>query len=73
MVPVRLASAFMVVAWLSGCADSGFAERAAVSPGQVAGSKPGIMDRRRQVLLDVAAMAEGMEGARLSRVRRAGM
>lgn len=70
---MRVASVLAMVVFLSGCADSGFTERGALPPGVAAASKPGTIDRRRQVLLDVAAMAEGMEGARLSRVRRAGM
>lgn len=62
-----------MMACLSGCTESGPAEWSALPPGLAAVGKPGVMDRRRQVLLDVAAMAEGMEGARMSRVRRAGM
>ena len=69
---MRFAALMAVFTVLSGCADTGGAGPAA-APGLTVPGKPSAAQRRQQVLLDVAAMAEGMEGARLSRARRAGL
>ena len=70
---MRFAGLLALFAVLSGCADTGSAGLVATGPGLAVPGKPGAAQRHRQVLLDVAAMAEGMEGARLSRARRAGL
>ena len=69
---MRSAAVLTLFAILSGCAAANGAGPPA-TPGLAAFGKPGEAERRRQVMLDVAAMAEGMEGASLSRARRAGL
>ena len=70
---MRFAALLAVFTVLSGCADTGGAGAAATGSGLAVPGKPSAAQRCQQVLLDVAAMAEGMEGARLSRARRAGL
>lgn len=70
---MRFAVLLAVFTVLSGCAETGGAGPVAAGPGLSVPGKPSAAQRRHQVLLDVAAMAEGMEGARLSRARRAGL
>ena len=69
---MRSAALLTLFAILSGCAGANGVGPSA-PPGLAAFSKPGEAERRRQVMLDVAAMAEGMEGASMSRARRAGL
>ena len=69
---VRFAALLTLCVILSGCAETNAPERFGTSGLAVPG-KPSAAERRHQVMLDVAAIAEGMEGARLSRARRAGL
>lgn len=68
---VRFAALLTLCVTLSGCA--GNAPERFGTAGLSAPSKPSTAQRRQQVMLDVAAIVEGMEGARLSRARRAGL
>ena len=69
---MRPAALLTLFALLTGCAGADGAGPLSTRGSAVFG-KPGEAQRRQQVLLDVAAMAEGIEGASLSRARRAGL
>ena len=69
---MRFAALLTLCVILPGCAGTNAPERFGTAGLAVPG-KPSAAERRNQVMLDVAAIAEGMEGARLSRARRAGL
>ncbi len=69
---MRFAALLTLCVILSGCAETNAPERFGTT-GLSAPGKPSATQRRQQVMLDVAAMVEGMEGASLSRARRAGL
>lgn len=60
----------ILLAAFAGCGATDPSGPSMLDPGPVRIS--GSYQHRAQVLRDVAAMVEGMEGARLSRMRRAG-
>ena len=67
---MRRLAPLLLLACLAGCGATDSAGLLEAAPG--AARIGGSYQHRTQVLRDVSAIIEGMEGARLSRLRRAG-